>query len=118
MFASFGFLLRCADFMDRVRYGCRGCFAMVYCHCVVREDEHGSGSSGFLSLVFLARFSLRLAINSSLVSTPIAATGIFNPFMPGAHGAAPFDALRPVRLLDCGERGGVFLCGFILRRAD
>lgn len=33
---------------------------MVYCHCVVREDEHGIGSSGFLSLVFLTRFPLRL----------------------------------------------------------
>lgn len=25
----------CADFVDRVRCGCRGCFAMIYCHCVV-----------------------------------------------------------------------------------
>lgn len=25
----------CADFVDRVCCGCRGCFAMVYCHCVV-----------------------------------------------------------------------------------
>lgn len=35
LLASFGFLLRCANFVDRVICGCRGCFAMVYCHCVV-----------------------------------------------------------------------------------
>lgn len=70
--SSVGFLLRCAIFVDRVRCGCRGCFAMVYCHCVVREDEHGIGSSGFLSLVFLTRFPLRLTPTSSLVSTLIA----------------------------------------------
>ena len=60
LWSAVGFILLCAvcaDFVDRVRCGCRGCFAMIYCHCVVREDEHGIGSSGFLSLVFLTRFS-------------------------------------------------------------
>ena len=28
--------VRCADFMDRVHCGCRGCFPMVYCSRVVR----------------------------------------------------------------------------------
>lgn len=103
------------DFCGSRHCGCRGCFAVIYLYCVVRENEHGIGSSGFLSLVFLTRFPIRLTPTSSLVSTLIAATGIFNPFMPDCSWVAPFDALRPVRLLDCGERGGVFLCEFILR---
>lgn len=79
----------CADFVDRVRCGCHGCFAMVYCHCVVREDEHGIGSSGFLSLVFLTRFPLRLTPTSSIVSTLIAATGVLLilSLRPIAHGS-------------------------------
>lgn len=89
LLASFGFLLRCANFVDRVHCGCRGCFAMVYCHCVVREDEHGIGSSGFLSLVFLTRFPLRLTPTSSLVSTLIATTGVLLilSLRPIAHGS-------------------------------
>lgn len=87
--SSVGFLLRCAIFVDRVRCGCRGCFPMVYCHCVVREDEHGIGSSGFLSLVFLTRFPLRLTPTSSLVSTLIATTGVLLilSLRPIAHGS-------------------------------
>ena len=56
LLAFFGFLLLCADFVDRVHCGCRGCFPMVYCHCVVREDEHGSGSSEFFGLFFYSDF--------------------------------------------------------------
>lgn len=68
----------------------------------------------------LACFSIPIAaplFNSSPSSTPIAATGVLLilSLRPIAHGAAPFDALRPVRLLDCGERGGVFLCLLFLR---
>lgn len=53
---------------------------MIYCSRVVREDEHGIGSSGFLSLVFLTRFPLRLTPTSSLVSTLIATGGHFQSF--------------------------------------
>lgn len=64
------------DFCGSRHCGCRGCFAVIYLYCVVREDEHGIGSSGFLSLVFLTRFPLRLTPTSSLVSTLIATTGV------------------------------------------
>ena len=107
--SSVGFLLRCAIFVDRVRCGCRGCFPMVYCHCVVREDEHGIGSSGFLSLVFLTRFPLRLVINSSLVSTLIAATGIFNPFMPDCSWGRSFRRASPRPLYPWRTGRGVFM---------
>lgn len=87
---------------------------MVYCHCVVREDEHGIGSSGFLSLVFLTRFPLRLTPTSSLVSTPIATTGVLLilSLRPIAHGVAPFDVPRLVRFTH-GGRGEVFFMPII-----
>lgn len=116
--SAVGFILRCAmrGFCGSRHCGCRGCFAMVYCHCVVREDEHGIGSSGFLSLVFLTRFPLRLTPTSSLVSTLIAATGIFNPFMPDCSWGRSFRRASP-RPLTHGGRGEVFFYNYHLRRA-
>ena len=77
------------DFCGSRHCGCRGCFAVIYLYCVVREDEHGIGSSGFLSLVFLTRFPIRLTPTSSLVSTLIAATGVLLilSLRPIAHGS-------------------------------
>ena len=69
----------CADFVDRVRCGCHGCFAVIYCHCVVREDERDSGSSGFFSLFFYPDFSCPL-FNSSPSSTPYSGLGHFQSF--------------------------------------
>lgn len=102
------------DFCGSRHCGCRGCFAVIYLYCVVREDEHGIGSSGFLSLVFLTRFPLHLTPTSSLVSTLIATTGVLLilSLRPIAHGVAPFDALRPVRFTH-GGRGEVFFIPII-----
>ena len=110
------------DFCESRHCGCRGCFAMVYCHCVVREDEHGIGSSGFLSLVFLTRFPLRLTPTSSLVSTLIATTGVLLilSFRPIAHGS-----LLSTRLASSAHpwrtgRGvfyAYYLCGELVKTA-
>lgn len=77
------------NFCGSRHYGCHGCFAVLSLYCVVREDEHGIGSSGFLSLVFLTRFPLRLTPTSSIVSTLIAATGVLLilSLRPIAHGS-------------------------------
>ena len=95
------------DFCGSRHCGCRGCFAMVYCHCVVREDEHGIGSSGFLSLVFLTRFPLRLTPTSSLVSTLIATTGVLLilSLRPIAHGSLLSTRLAPSAYPWRTERG-------------
>lgn len=101
----------CADFVDRIRCGCRDCFAMVYCHCVVGEDECDSGSSGFLSLVFLTRFAAPL-FNSSPSAMPIKRPRAFSILSCPLLLAAPFDALRPVRFTH-GGRGEVFFMPII-----
>ena len=99
------------DFCGSRHCGCRGCFAMVYCHCVVREDEHGIGSSGFLSLVFLTRFPLRLTPTSSLVSTPIATTGVLLilSLRPIAHGSLLSTRLAS-SALPMADEARCFLC--------
>lgn len=117
-------VLRCAmrDFCGSRHCGCRGCFAMVYCHCVVREDEHGIGSSGFLSLVFLTRFPLRLTPTSSLVSTPIATTGVLLilSLRPIAHGSLLSTRLASSALpMADGARCfyAYYLCGELVKTA-
>ena len=95
---------------------------MVYCHCVVREDEHGIGSSGFLSLVFLTRFPLRLTPTSSLVSTLIATTGVLLilSLRPIAHGSLLSTRLAPFALpMADGARCfyAYYFCGELVKTA-
>lgn len=110
------------DFCGSRHCGCRGCFAMVYCHCVVREDEHGIGSSGFLSLVFLTRFPFRLTPTSSLVSTLIATTGVLLilSLRPIAHGSLLSTRLASSALpMADGARCfyAYYLCGELVKTA-
>lgn len=110
------------DFCGSRHCGCRGCFAMVYCHCVVREDEHGIGSSGFLSLVFLTRFPLRLTPTSSLVSTLIATTGVLLilSLRPIAHGSLLSTRLASSALPMADEARcfyAYYLCGELVKTA-
>lgn len=70
----------CADFVDRVRCGCRGCFAMIYCHCVV-----GGGRMSAIAVHrnSLACFSIPISaplFTSSPSRRLIAAGGHFQSF--------------------------------------
>lgn len=111
------------DFCGSRHCGCRGCFAVIYLYCVVREDEHGIGSSGFLSLVFLTRFPLRLTPTSSLVSTLIAATGVLLilSLRPIAHGSLLSTRSAPSACLIAGNGAERFYanlsCGELVKTA-
>lgn len=121
-------LLACPYVVDRISLAMRGfCGSRslrlpgLLPHGILSLCRRGRMNAIAVHRNSLACFSIPIAaplFASSLVSTPIAATGILLILScPIAHGAAPFDAPRSVRLLDCGGRTEVFFYAYHLRRA-